>query len=74
MRPSPAGSTRPRRELNQLGGAGRLGIEKALEREIPDHESTVGGEEARRRVRRLHGERLGRYTTEHPPVQDGQRT
>jgi polyketide biosynthesis enoyl-CoA hydratase PksI len=32
--------------------------EAALEREIPDHEETVRGEEARRRIRGLHGQRL----------------
>ncbi|MEU1056496.1 polyketide synthase [Streptomyces sp. NPDC005876] len=31
----------------------------ALAREIPDHEATIGGAEARRRIRALHGERIG---------------
>jgi polyketide biosynthesis enoyl-CoA hydratase PksI len=32
----------------------------ALEREIPDHEATITGDEARRRIQGLHGQRIAR--------------
>ncbi|WP_256104204.1 polyketide synthase [Streptomyces sp. ODS05-4] len=44
--------------------------EAALAREIPDHEATIGSAEARRRIRTLHGERIGaaRVRTDAAPV------
>jgi polyketide biosynthesis enoyl-CoA hydratase PksI len=42
----------------QLVRETRAQAESAMAREIPDHEATIGGDEARRRIRLLHGERL----------------
>ncbi|MEU1852700.1 polyketide synthase [Streptomyces sp. NPDC019990] len=55
-----AQAPRPALELmkSQLVRTLLADAEAALEREIPDHEETVRGEEARRRIRGLHGQRL----------------
>lgn len=55
-----AQAPRPAMELmkSQLVRAVLADAEAALEQEIPDHEETILGEEARRRIRGLHGQRL----------------